>query len=196
MWVRDSYDVNLLGLGGSGDAFPNCGGATGRPSKKTHLLRHLYIKMIILPRQARDKHRENSKKRCVLGATGRPCKIPFDFHIPSDFPPYNWSTIRIERTPRYKLVSLINNDRGVESGKQSIHAIHPVPLTPAMLNQSRVSWPAADVPMIIESMWAPWPGFALPPSLWAVVGEMDGTLDANALLSAPLDRPILWQRGY
>jgi len=44
MWVRDSYDVNLLGLGGSGDAFPNCGGATGRPSQKTHLLRHLYIK--------------------------------------------------------------------------------------------------------------------------------------------------------
>jgi hypothetical protein len=25
-------------------------------------LRHLYIKCIILPRQARDKHRENSKK--------------------------------------------------------------------------------------------------------------------------------------
>ena len=62
MWVRDSYDVNLLGLGGSGDAFPNCGGATGRPSQKTHLLRHLYIKMIILPRQARDKHRGKLKK--------------------------------------------------------------------------------------------------------------------------------------
>jgi len=30
--------------------------------KKTALLRHLYIKCIILPRQARDKHRENSKK--------------------------------------------------------------------------------------------------------------------------------------
>ena len=30
--------------------------------KKTPLLRHLYIKCIILPRQARDKHRENSKK--------------------------------------------------------------------------------------------------------------------------------------
>ena len=27
-----------------------------------HFLRHLYIKTIILPRQARDKHRENSKK--------------------------------------------------------------------------------------------------------------------------------------
>jgi hypothetical protein len=34
--------------------------------KKTILLSHLYIKMIILPRQARDKHRENSKKDCFL----------------------------------------------------------------------------------------------------------------------------------
>jgi hypothetical protein len=31
--------------------------------RKTAFLRcHLYIKTIILPRQARDKHRENSKK--------------------------------------------------------------------------------------------------------------------------------------
>jgi hypothetical protein len=29
---------------------------------KTGFLRHLFIKMLILPRQARDKHRENSKK--------------------------------------------------------------------------------------------------------------------------------------
>jgi hypothetical protein len=29
---------------------------------KRHLLRHLYIKCIVLPRQARDKHRENSKQ--------------------------------------------------------------------------------------------------------------------------------------
>jgi hypothetical protein len=31
--------------------------------KKTGFLSHLYIKVIFLPRQARDKHRENSKKR-------------------------------------------------------------------------------------------------------------------------------------
>jgi hypothetical protein len=31
--------------------------------EKTVYLSHLYIKTIILPRQARDKHRENSKKR-------------------------------------------------------------------------------------------------------------------------------------
>ena len=34
--------------------------------RKTPLLRHLYIKCIFLPRQARDKHRENSKKSGVL----------------------------------------------------------------------------------------------------------------------------------
>jgi hypothetical protein len=34
--------------------------------KKPHLLCHLYIKMISLPRQAQDKHGENSKKRCFF----------------------------------------------------------------------------------------------------------------------------------
>jgi len=38
--------------------------------KETSLLRHLYIKCIILPRQARDKHRENSKKSGV--SVGKP----------------------------------------------------------------------------------------------------------------------------
>jgi len=34
----------------------------GHRCGKRHFLSHLYIKCIILPRQARDKHRENSKK--------------------------------------------------------------------------------------------------------------------------------------
>ena len=34
--------------------------------RKRHFFRHLYIKMMILSRQARDKHRENSKKEAVL----------------------------------------------------------------------------------------------------------------------------------
>jgi hypothetical protein len=37
-------------------------GVTG---EKTVVLSHLYIKTMILPRQARDKHRENSKKRAI-----------------------------------------------------------------------------------------------------------------------------------
>ena len=40
--------------------------------RKTHLLRHFIPKMIILPRQARDKHRENSKKDAFLQATECP----------------------------------------------------------------------------------------------------------------------------
>jgi len=47
--------------------------ATGdRPVSKTVFLRQFYLKTIVLPRQARDKHRENSKRdrfssgRCVL----------------------------------------------------------------------------------------------------------------------------------
>jgi hypothetical protein len=38
----------------------------GRRCEKLHFLRHLYIKTNILPRQARDNHRENSKKSGVL----------------------------------------------------------------------------------------------------------------------------------
>jgi hypothetical protein len=34
--------------------------------RKTAFLSHLYIKTIILPRQARDKHRENTKKNAVF----------------------------------------------------------------------------------------------------------------------------------
>ena len=36
------------------------------PLRKTAFLSHLYIKTNILPRQARDKHRENSKKDAVF----------------------------------------------------------------------------------------------------------------------------------
>jgi hypothetical protein len=40
-----------------------CGASWWRSSgKKTVFWSHLYIKTIFLPRQARDKHRENSKK--------------------------------------------------------------------------------------------------------------------------------------
>jgi len=39
-------------------------------ARKRHFLSHLYIKCIILPRQARDKHRENSKKSAVFPGLG------------------------------------------------------------------------------------------------------------------------------
>ena len=36
--------------------------------EKRHFLRHLYIKTNILPRQARDKHRESTQKRVAFCA--------------------------------------------------------------------------------------------------------------------------------
>ena len=46
-------------------------GASG--VRTSRVLRHLYIKAIILPRQARDKHRENSKKCGVSAGANEPC---------------------------------------------------------------------------------------------------------------------------
>jgi hypothetical protein len=48
-------------LGGSDDA-----------GEKTVFLSHLYIKMLFLPRQARDKHKENSKKEWPFCCRDRP----------------------------------------------------------------------------------------------------------------------------
>ena len=39
---------------------------SGRSGNKTVFFSHFYIKMIILPRQARDKHRKSTQKRNVL----------------------------------------------------------------------------------------------------------------------------------
>jgi hypothetical protein len=41
-----------------------------RIGAKRHSLRHVYTKCIILPRQARDKHSENSKKRVAFRIGG------------------------------------------------------------------------------------------------------------------------------
>eukprot|EP01046_Picozoa_sp_COSAG06_P027694 COSAG06_NODE_2459_length_6837_cov_11.462897_2_plen_170_part_00 len=43
-------------------------GVTSAQASKRHFLSHLYIKCITLPRQARDKHRENSKNDRFLAA--------------------------------------------------------------------------------------------------------------------------------
>lgn len=151
MWIRDSHDVNLFGLGGAGDSFP------GDPTKW------------------KGTNRNKS----------------YDFQIPADVPRYNASTVRVERTDKYKLANLINADRGAENGP--IAQIHPLPLTAKLL--SHFPWPAVDIPLIIASEWTPWPGWRIPPSLWSVVGEMNGVRDAAAQLSTPLDRPVLFERG-
>jgi hypothetical protein len=53
--------------------------------RKRHFLRHLCIKTMILPRQARDKHREDSKKERFLTS------VLLE-------PPENWSLGK-EQTP-------------------------------------------------------------------------------------------------
>ena len=58
-----------------GDYGSNSSGrnSTTLPVKKRHFLRHLYATCISLPRQARNKHTENSKKewRCVRSTLSR-----------------------------------------------------------------------------------------------------------------------------
>jgi hypothetical protein len=51
----------------SGPAYQQALGALSRCGN-AHLARHFILKMMILPRQARDKQRGNSKKRCVFFA--------------------------------------------------------------------------------------------------------------------------------
>jgi hypothetical protein len=54
--------------------------ACSRPNRLDHTLlcfSHLYIKVIFSPRQARDKHRENSKKGLSSACLGKISRITF-----------------------------------------------------------------------------------------------------------------------
>eukprot|EP00035_Acanthoeca_spectabilis_P000766 m.75462 g.75462 ORF g.75462 m.75462 type:complete len:780 (+) comp10418_c0_seq1:29-2368(+) len=137
LWLTDSSDVHLVGIGGGADAFPNTS------------------------------------------------------YYPADFLPYPPSIVRIERSTRYKLANLANTGRGDEG--RPITPIGQFPLTNAILQ--KYPWPAAEIPKIIASMWAPWPGYNVPPSLWRLLLEADQP--SRALVwSEPNDKPILFQRGY
>jgi hypothetical protein len=60
--ARDSGDPEGNIIGRSAFTRAICTVRSPLRCEKRHFLRHLYIKTIILPRQARNKHRENSKK--------------------------------------------------------------------------------------------------------------------------------------
>jgi hypothetical protein len=49
--------------------------APEKPEQKTVFFSHLYIKMNILPRQARDKHREKHSKNDRLSSMQRPKRV-------------------------------------------------------------------------------------------------------------------------
>jgi hypothetical protein len=57
---------HAVDAGASEDAIADALDSDNPKVRKRLFLRHLYIKCIILPRQARDKHRENSKKSGVF----------------------------------------------------------------------------------------------------------------------------------
>ena len=50
-----------------------CCGPQVRKQENSLVFHFLYVKMIILPRQARDKHRENSKQSGVFSQRGIHC---------------------------------------------------------------------------------------------------------------------------
>jgi hypothetical protein len=54
------------GLNADGDTDSDCDSDDNDEVRKRHFLRHLYIKCIILPRQARDKHRQSTQKSAVF----------------------------------------------------------------------------------------------------------------------------------
>ena len=78
-----AFDESIIG---EHTAFPEDGvtiiaekhtNGTSMQVRKRHFLSHLYIKCIILPRQARDKHRESTQKSAVFSqAEGHAAALP------------------------------------------------------------------------------------------------------------------------
>ena len=145
LWVRDSHDVNLFGMGGGADAFPT-------------------------------------------GSAGT--------YYPPDFVPYAPSILRIERTPKFKLLNLMDAGRGGTGARDPPRPIGKFPLTPAILGT--YDWPANETQRIISSMWAPWPGYAVNAAKWNLIAELaaGGVPGADERLTDPNDRPVAYMRGH
>ena len=101
--------------------------------------------------------------------------FPNSSYFPSDFSKYAPTIIRVERTSPYKLVNLNDGGRGNEG-----NPIEPIPMTGKRngfpLNHTILSaypWPAFMLDPIIKSMWAPWPGYAVPSRMWRLLLEAD-----------------------
>ena len=56
-------------------------------------------------------------------------------------------------------------------------------------------WPPQDVPLIIKSMWAPWPGYSVSPSRWRLLLEADG-VSTVVHTTKPHELPVVDMRGY
>lgn len=138
LWIRDSADVTLFGVGGGADAFPDLS------------------------------------------------------YYPDDFDKFMPSIIRVERTAPFKLINICDTGRGNEGNP--IKPIGHFPLTKDVV--SFYDWPEAEVAKVIQSMWAPWPGYAVPPSKWHLLLETDGPAASGAAgsWSDVNDKPVLYMR--
>ena len=138
------------------------------------------------------------------GLGGGADAFPNVSYYPSDFLSYTPSNIRIERTPKYKLANLINMGRsgpcaqGTPSCEpRPIASAADFPLTRKRLLRGNRAWPEQDLAAIAASMWAPWPGYYVSPTMWVMIIETDdGPGAAAERASDHFDRPIRYMRGW
>ena len=131
------------------------------------------------------------------GLGGGSDAFPSVEYYPDDFDPYPPTIFRIERSAPIRLFNLADTGRGYE-GKP----IRPLsPCSAAQCDSNRITpkivaeypWPPYEIPKVIRSMWAPWPGYAVPPSQWRLLGEFDGA-HTQIVTTPPLDKPVAYTR--
>jgi hypothetical protein len=118
--------------------------------------------------------------------------FPNSSYYPRDFELYTPTILRIERTAPYRIVNLNNGGRGNEG-----QPITPIPPNLFPLNKTNLRvypWPEQLLGPIIESMWAPWPGYKVPSSMWRSVLEADGP-QKTVHMTRPHEQPVLDARG-
>ena len=98
----------------------------------------------------------------------------------------------------FRLANVLDSPRGGRGGATT--QIAPIPTPRASLSVSSSSeelqWPAGNIEKIIQSQWAPWPGYSVDPMLWSVVVESDGAGAIDKAAARPADRQVLYMRGH
>lgn len=130
----------------------------------------------------------------LYGLGGSSEAFPNASYYPADFQKYPPAILRMERTDKYRLCNLQDIGRGAVGSAVSVVNARDFPLTPAVL--ASYPWPNFEVQPIVDSMWAPWPGYSVPADQWSLVSEVDGPSAHGDRSSQPLDRPILYMRGW
>ena len=131
--------------------------------------------------------------------------FPNTSYYPADFESYPPSIIRMERNKNYSLWNLINTGRG---GLCAVAGCDPKPITPCPLSAAGVrcagtfdaktstckgpsyDWTAQVTTQIMQSEWAPWPGYNVDPRTWSLLYAGDGVSKGESM--QPLDRPVAY----